>query len=57
MMSYFNEKLYYIVGSQYNIKITTPVDYYVFRGFLSPKKNLRIEKMNSVLFNLKILLL
>ena len=41
MMSYFNEKLYYIVGSQYNIKITTPVDYYVFKGILESQKEFK----------------
>lgn len=38
LMQYFGKKLFYVEGTMNNIKITTPVDYYIFKGILEARR-------------------
>lgn len=42
LMKYYGYKLYTVIGSNYNIKITTPSDYYVFRALFEAEENSQI---------------
>lgn len=42
LMSYYGYKLHTVMGSPYNIKITTPSDYYMFRALYEAKENSQI---------------
>lgn len=42
LMKYYGHKLYTVEGSIYNIKITTPSDYYVFRALFEAEENSQI---------------
>ncbi|MDN6900652.1 IspD/TarI family cytidylyltransferase [Oenococcus sicerae] len=44
LMQFFGHKLFFIEGTTDNIKITTPVDYYIFKGILEAKKINQIFK-------------
>lgn len=39
MMKYYQKPLYTVVGPEYNIKITTMMDYYLFKAILDAKEN------------------
>ncbi|KGI02461.1 IspD/TarI family cytidylyltransferase [Oenococcus oeni] len=38
LMQFFGRKLFYIEGTTNNIKITTPIDYFIFKGILEAEK-------------------
>jgi len=42
MMKYYGHKLYTIEGKAENIKITTPVDFYMFRAIIDARENSQI---------------
>lgn len=42
MFHYYGHTLYSVIGSTENIKITTPIDYYIFRAIVDAKENSRI---------------
>lgn len=42
MMKYFGYDLYYVEGPVENIKITTPMDFYLFRAIVEAKENSQI---------------
>jgi len=42
LMNYYNFPIYTVIDSQENIKITTPVDFYVYRAIVDAKENLQI---------------
>lgn len=39
MMKYYERPLYTVIGPDYNIKITTMMDYYLFKAILDAKEN------------------
>lgn len=39
LMQHFGHKLFYVDGTTNNIKITTPIDYYIFKGILEAKES------------------
>lgn len=43
MMKYFGKKLYTVEGPAYNIKVTTPLDFYLFKALLDAKENEQIR--------------
>lgn len=45
MMTHYGHKLHYIDGPVNNIKITTPIDYFIFKAILDEKEN---EQINFV---------
>lgn len=47
MMRYYGNDLYLIEGSQDNIKITTPEDFYIMRALLEAKENSQIYGVES----------
>lgn len=42
LMQYYRHRLFTVEGSPENIKITTPVDFYIFRAIMDAKENLQI---------------
>lgn len=42
LMKYYGHELHTVTGSNYNIKITTPSDYYVFRALFEAEENSQI---------------
>jgi 2-C-methyl-D-erythritol 4-phosphate cytidylyltransferase len=42
MMRYYGHELFYVSGPVENIKITTPMDFYLFRALLEAKENSQI---------------
>lgn len=42
IMNYYGHKLHYVACSPSNIKITNPVDFYLFRGMLSAQESMQI---------------
>lgn len=42
LMNHYNEKLYTVKSTPYNIKIATPSDYYVFRALYEARENSQI---------------
>lgn len=42
LMQYYGHPLYTVEGPSENIKITTPVDFYIFRAVMDAKENLQI---------------
>ncbi|CCF28548.1 2-C-methyl-D-erythritol 4-phosphate cytidylyltransferase 1 [Leuconostoc citreum LBAE E16] len=38
LMQSFGKKLFYVDGTTNNIKITTPIDYYIFKGILEARR-------------------
>jgi len=42
LMNYYNFPLYCVIDSAENIKITTPVDFYVYRAIVNAKEDLQI---------------
>lgn len=42
LMQYYGHKLYMVDGPVENIKITTPMDFYLFRALLDAKENMQI---------------
>ena len=42
LFSHYGHKLYTVVGSNENIKITTPADFFMFRAFMDAKENSQI---------------
>ena len=42
LMKYYGHQLYSVEGPFENIKITTPVDFYIFRAIVEAKENLQI---------------
>lgn len=42
LMNHFGYKLHIVEGFSYNIKITSPSDYYIFRAIYDAKENLQI---------------
>ena len=43
MMQFFGYKMYTILGPAYNIKVTTPMDFYMFKAMLDAKENEQIK--------------
>ena len=41
-MQYYGTKLSTVLGSTENIKITTPIDFYVFKAIIDAKENMQI---------------
>ena len=42
LFSHYGHKLYTVIGSNENIKITTPADFFMFRAFMDAKENSQI---------------
>nr|SFZ89087.1 2-C-methyl-D-erythritol 4-phosphate cytidylyltransferase [Loigolactobacillus rennini] len=42
MMNFYHKKLHIIEGSMDNIKITTPIDYYIFKAIIDARKGAQI---------------
>ena len=42
MMKYYGHKLFTVEGRPENIKITTPVDFYMFRAIIDARENQQI---------------
>ena len=42
MMQYYGHELFYVEGNPENIKITTPIDFYMFRAILEARENSQI---------------
>jgi len=42
LMQHYGHKLHSVAGSSYNVKITTPSDYYIFRALLEVEENSQI---------------
>ncbi|PQP84593.1 2-C-methyl-D-erythritol 4-phosphate cytidylyltransferase [Paenibacillus sp. PCH8] len=42
LMNYYGHDLHTVLGSNYNIKITTPADYYIFRALFEAEENSQI---------------
>lgn len=42
LMQYYGTKLSTVLGSTENIKITTPIDFYVFKAIIDAKENMQI---------------
>ncbi|MGQ8873594.1 IspD/TarI family cytidylyltransferase [Paenibacillus sp. TSA_86.1] len=42
LMNYYGHDLHTVVGSNYNVKITTPADYYIFRALFEAEENSQI---------------
>lgn len=42
LMKHYNKQLYAVEGFPYNIKITSPSDYYIFRAIYDARENLQI---------------
>ena len=42
LMQHYNYNLHYVVCSTSNIKITTPIDYYLFKGILNAQESMQI---------------
>lgn len=43
LMKYFGYTLYTVMGSPYNIKVTTPIDFYMFKAMLDAKESEQIK--------------
>ena len=43
MMQYFGYKIHTVLGPDYNIKVTTPMDFYMFKAILDAKENEQIK--------------
>jgi 2-C-methyl-D-erythritol 4-phosphate cytidylyltransferase len=42
LMNYYGKELHTVLGSTYNVKITTPSDYYIFRALFEAQENQQI---------------
>ncbi|MDE6867085.1 MAG: 2-C-methyl-D-erythritol 4-phosphate cytidylyltransferase [Muribaculaceae bacterium] len=42
MMSYYGDKIHFVMGPIENVKITTPMDFFLFRALLEVKENQQI---------------
>ena len=42
LMNYYGHDLHTVLGSNYNVKITTPADYYIFRALFEAEENSQI---------------
>lgn len=42
LMKHFGQEVYTVIGNTYNIKITSPSDYYIFRSIYEAQENLQI---------------
>ena len=42
LMQYYGYKLHTIIGPVENIKITTPIDFYLFRALVEAKENSQV---------------
>jgi 2-C-methyl-D-erythritol 4-phosphate cytidylyltransferase len=42
LMKYYGHELYTVIGSTYNVKITTPSDYYIFKALFEAEENSQI---------------
>lgn len=43
LMKYYGYKMYTVVGPDNNIKVTTPMDFYMFKALLDAEENLQIR--------------
>lgn len=42
LMNYYGKELYTVLGSTYNVKITSPADYFIFRALFEAEENSQI---------------
>ena len=47
LMQFFGYKMYTVLGPAYNIKVTTPMDFYMFKAMLDAKENEQIKVVDE----------